>query len=151
MLAGGEIAERIGARAEIVVRISEVGLGAVHANLERTGPPALADARVQYGGFLARVRADDQQRVGLVDAGDGRIEDVGGSAGLRIEGGARLGHQIDRATFRQQFLERKHLFHSGEVSSDGADPLAVDAAVFAAMAPNASDHDAARSSPFSLM
>src|ERR1700720_1893125 len=89
MLASRKIAERIGAGAEIVVSVSEVGLGADYADLELARAPALADARVEDGGFLARVRADDQKRVGLLDAGDGRIEDIGGAAGLRIEGVAR--------------------------------------------------------------
>ena len=128
MLAGREFAERVRAGADIVIVVGQIGLGADHADLELAGAPALADARVENGGFLARVRADDQQRIGLLDAGDGRIEDVGGAAGLRVEGVAALHGKIGRAEFRQQFLQREHLLDRGEIAGDGADPLAVDAA-----------------------
>ena len=128
VLAGGEITERLRARAEIVVAVGEIGLGADHADLELARAPALADAGVENGGFLARVRAHDQQRVGLLDAGDAGIEDIGGAAGLGVEGVAALGGKIGRAAFRQQFLQREHLFDRGEIAGDGADPLAVDAA-----------------------
>ena len=127
MLAGGEIAERVRARAEIIVAVGQIGLGADHADLELAAAPALADARVENGRFLARVRAHDQQRVRLLDAGDGRIENVGGAAGLGIEGVAALHREIDRAALRQQILQREHLLDRGEIAGDGADPLAVDA------------------------
>ncbi len=128
MLAGGEIAQRVGARAEIIVGVGQVGLGADDADLELTGAPTLANARIENGGFLARVRAHDQQRVGLFDAGNGRVEDIGGAPRLRIEGVAALHRQIGRTAFRQQFLQREHLFDRGNVAGDRADPFAVDAA-----------------------
>ena len=90
--------------------------------------PALEDARIEHGGLMARVRAHDQQRVGLVDSGDAGIEDVGRAAGLGIEGLAALDREIDRAAPCQQVLEREHLLDRGKISGDGADPLAVDAA-----------------------
>jgi hypothetical protein len=49
MLAGGEFAERVGARAEIVVRIGEIGPGADQTDFELAAAPALADARVENG------------------------------------------------------------------------------------------------------
>src|SRR5207302_7886420 len=110
MLAGGKLAERIRAPAEIVVAVSELGLGADEADLELTGAPALADTRVENGGLLARVRTDDQQCVGLLDAGDGRIEDIGGATDLGIESVAALDREIDRAKFDHQLLQREHLF-----------------------------------------
>src|SRR6478609_4207767 len=85
-LAGGEFAERVGARAEIIVGVSEVGPVTDHTDLELAAAPALANARVENGGFLARIRAHNQQRVGLLDPGDSRIEYVAGAAGLRVEG-----------------------------------------------------------------
>src|SRR5579859_1723728 len=104
MLAGGEIAERIRAGAEMVARVGQIGLGADHTDLELARAPALANARVENGSFLARVRTHDQKRVGLVDAGNRRIENIGGASGAGIEPVAALYREIDRAVFRQQLL-----------------------------------------------
>src|SRR5260370_22613645 len=120
MLAGGEIAERIRAGTEIVVFVSQLGPGADHADLELAAAPALADARVENGGLMPRVRAPDQKRVGLLNAGDTRIENIGGAAGFWVEGIAALDRQIDRALLRQQILEREHLFPPGELSGDAS-------------------------------
>ena len=90
MLARGDIAQGIRARTEIVVAIGEVRLGADQTDLELTAAPALPDARVEDGGLLARVRAHDQQRVRVLDAGDGRIEDIGAPTSLGVESIAAL-------------------------------------------------------------
>src|SRR5436309_15825793 len=97
MLAGGEFAERIGARAEIVVRVGEIGLGADQTDLELAAAPALADARIENGGLPARVRAHDQERVGPLDAGDGRIANVGAATGFGVEGIAAPARMRDGA------------------------------------------------------
>ena len=52
--------------------------------------PALADAGVEDRRFPARVGADDHDRIGFVDAGDGRIEEIAGAAEFRVELGAVL-------------------------------------------------------------
>ena len=130
MLAGGEFAERIGARAEIVIRVGEIGPDADQTDLELAAAPALADARVENGGLPARVRAHDQERVGLLDAGDGRIENVGGAAGFGVEGIAALDRKVYGAVPPLQLLQREHLLHRGEIARDGADPLAVAAGYF---------------------
>src|ERR1700731_2182698 len=102
MLADREFAQRIRARAEIVVTVGEIGLGADQADLELAAAPALADARVENGSLLARIRAHDQKRISLLDAGNGRIENVGGATVLRIEGLAALHREIDRAKLGEQ-------------------------------------------------
>src|SRR4051794_3368475 len=112
-------------RAEMIVAVSQVDLGADHADLELAAAPAFADARVQNGSLLARVRADDKKRVGLFNAGNGRIENVSGTTGFGPEGIAALHRKIDRAVPGQQILERKHFLYGGEIAGDRADPLAV--------------------------
>src|SRR6478609_2099425 len=130
MLAGGKVAERIGTGAEMIVRIGQIGLGADHADLELAGAPALADARVEDSGFLARVRTHDQKYVRLLDPGDRWIEDPGRPPRIGVEGIAALHRQVGGAAFGQQLLQRKHLFDRGDVARYRADPLAVDAAGF---------------------
>ena len=89
------------------------------------GAPALADARVENGSFLARVGADDQERIGLLDPGNGRIEDPGRPSRLGVKGVAALHGQIGRTVLAEQILEREHLLDRGEIAGDGPDPLAV--------------------------
>ncbi len=125
MLAGSEFTERIRARAEIVVIVSEIGLGADQADLELAGAPALADTRVEDGGFLARVGTDDQQRIGLLDPGNGRIEDPGRPSRLGVKGVAALHRQIAGTVLAQEIPKREHLLDRGEITGDGPDPLAV--------------------------
>jgi hypothetical protein len=93
-LAASKVAQRIRTGADVIIIIGEIGLGADHADLELTGAPALADARVENRGFLARVGADDQQRIGLVDADNGRVEDIGRATRLGIEGVSALHGEI---------------------------------------------------------
>ena len=69
-LAGHQFGQRICACAEIVVGITQFGLFADHADREIGHPEPLADTGIQDRGFKARVRADDQQRVGAFDALD---------------------------------------------------------------------------------
>ncbi len=65
---GGKLAERIGAGAEIVIGVAQFAALADHGDREVAGTVALADAGVENGRFIARVGADDQQRVGAFDA-----------------------------------------------------------------------------------
>ena len=85
----GEGGERFRAGAEIDVSVSQIGLFADDADQAVALQPALADAGVEHRRFAARVRADDHDRVGLVDAGDRRIEEIG-----------RRGRISDRASSR---------------------------------------------------
>src|SRR5207248_2585947 len=70
----GDGAKRLGSGAEIIVGVGQFGFWTEDANREVSGAPALADARIEDRGFLARVGADDQERIGTVDAGNSRIE-----------------------------------------------------------------------------
>src|SRR3974390_2826405 len=83
--AAAEIGEALGPGADIAVGISQIGLLSDQPDREIAGAPALADARVEDRRLAARIGADDQQRIGLVDTGDGRIEQVARSAPRGIE------------------------------------------------------------------
>ena len=70
MLAVGDLGEGLGTGAEIVVRDKSDRLLADqpdwHAPLAL--PDALEDARIEHGGLEARVGADEENGVGLIDA-----------------------------------------------------------------------------------
>src|SRR5947207_15235030 len=102
MLARGDIAQGIRARTEIVVAIVEVRLGADQTDLELTAAPALPDARVEDGGLLARVGAHDQQRVAVLDAGDGRRQDIRAPTSHEPASLAALNCKANRAIHVQQ-------------------------------------------------
>src|SRR5262249_19122439 len=88
--------------------------------------PALADAGVEHRRLPARVAADDQQRVGLVDPGDGGIEEIARPALLGVERRAILpAVEIADAEPGHQVLEREDPLARGETADNGADPLGV--------------------------
>jgi hypothetical protein len=87
----------------------------------------LADAGVQYRRFEARIAADQQDRVGLVDAADAGIEDVA-AARTGLELAAVLAAiDVGRAKRCHQILERDHRFGIALIAGDGGDLLAVQA------------------------
>src|SRR6202023_1644675 len=63
VLAGGEFAERVGACTEMIVGVGEIGLGTDQTDFELAATPAFADARVEYGSLMPRIRVYDQKRV----------------------------------------------------------------------------------------
>ena len=71
-----QLGQRLRPGAEIFVRIGQVVPFADQSDREGALQPALADAGVEDGRFLARVRADDQQRIRVLDARDGRVEEI---------------------------------------------------------------------------
>ncbi len=75
-LAGGELGERIGTGAEMLVGIGEVDPLADQPDLEVALAPPPADAGVEHRRFAARIGADDENGVGAIDAGDARVEQV---------------------------------------------------------------------------
>ncbi len=118
MVAVGQVFERVRPRAEISVFEGEIGARPDDADRELAGKPALADAGIEHRRFHARIGADEQQRVGLVDSGDRAVEQPAG-ARLGIELGAVLAAiEMGRAERRQQFLERQHRFAIGLIAGD---------------------------------
>src|SRR5581483_10156771 len=118
--------EGFGTCAEIIVSVSQVGLRADQADREIAGTPALADTGIEHRGFLARNGADDQQRIGSLDAGNGGIEQIACTAPARIERRAVLpAIEIDDAEPAQQILERENLLDRGKVAHQRADALRI--------------------------
>ena len=95
--------------------------------------------------------ADDQDRVGLLDAGDGRVEQIGGAAEPGRQRRAVLpAIDVRRAERTPSALQREHLLDGREIARDGADALrARRLSRLAAMAAKASAQVAGRSRPFS--
>ena len=119
MRAVGELGQSFGAGAEIVVSISEIGLDTDQAD----GQTALAladpleDAGIQHRRLVARIGADQQDGVGLLDAFDRRIEQIRRAAERRIELGAVLAAiDIGRAELLCEKLQREHLLGRAEVA-----------------------------------
>ena len=69
--------------------VGQIDAFADEGNRQSAGQPFFADTRIQDRRFATQVAADNQQRIGLVDAGDGGIEKVEFSA-RGIERGAIL-------------------------------------------------------------
>src|SRR6202030_1860231 len=104
------IGKRFRSGAKIIVSISEIRLRPDDADREMAGAPALADARIEDGCFLARVRTDDEERIGRLDAGDGRVEQIARPAPFGIERGAILpAIEVGHAKPRHQILKREDL------------------------------------------
>ena len=92
-------------------------------------PPALQDAGIEHRRFEARIGADEQNRVGLVDALDRGVEQIGGAAERGIELGAVLpAIDIGRAELLGESLQREHLLGRGKIAGDGSEALAVEPA-----------------------
>ena len=89
--------------------------------------PALTDARIENGRLEARIGADQQNDVRLIDALDGGIEHVARAPELRVQLAAVLtAIEVLRAQPLEQVLEREHLLGAREVASDGADARRID-------------------------
>ena len=145
-----EFGEGLGAGAEIIVGIGQVDVLADHA--DRAVAPTRQRLRMRTlstGGLDARVRADDQDRVRLLDAGDRRVEQVGAAAMRRVQLGAVLpGSRCWRRRAPHQQLQREHFLDRREIARNRADPVRLRALhALAAMAANASRQVAGRSRP----
>jgi hypothetical protein len=121
----GQPRQRLGPRAQRLVFVAQVGGLADDADRQVGLQPLLADAGVEHRRLEARVGTDDQDRVGILDAFDGRVEDVAGAPIGRVERGAVLSAvDIGGAERGHQAFQRIHLLDRGEVAGDGADPVA---------------------------
>jgi hypothetical protein len=119
---GDELAQGLGAGAEMLVRVGQIDPLADQADRQGRGAPTLADAHVEKRGFGARVRADEEHRVRLLDPGDRRVEDVGGAPVGRRQNGAVLPPiEVRRAEALHQQLEGVKLLHRREVAGDRPD------------------------------
>ncbi len=120
--ARSDIRQRLRPGAEIVVGIGEIRAFADQADREVAHAPALADAGVEHGRLAARIGADDQQGIGLLDPGDRGVEEIARPAPLRIERRAVLpAVEIDDAEPRHQILEREDFLDRRQIADNGAD------------------------------
>src|SRR5262249_42052131 len=107
--------KRLRSGADIVVRVGQVRLRPDYADWKFSGAPALADARIEDRGFLARIGADDQQCVGTIDPRYCSIEQVAGAAPGRIERRAILpAIEIGDLQARHQIFEREDFLDRSE-------------------------------------
>ena len=92
MRAVGDLGQRLRACAKIVVRICEIGILADQPDRQLAAAlvHALENAGIQHRRLVARVGADEQDRVSLVDAGDGRVEQIARAPVRWIECGTVL-------------------------------------------------------------
>ena len=103
--------------------VGQIGLWADDAYRRAAPEPTLADPRVEDRRLVARVRADDENRVSLIDAGDGRVEKIGRAAKLGVQFRAVLtAVDIGRAELGEKRLEREHFFDRRQVADDRPDP-----------------------------
>ena len=77
--------QRLRTGAEMLVVVAQVADLADHADRQVADAPALADARIEHRSLEARIGADNQHRVRLLDAFDGRIEDIARASKRRIK------------------------------------------------------------------
>ena len=90
------------------------------------GEPRAEEAarRLEHRSLVARIGPDDQQRIGVLDALDRRIEEIGCPAERRIECRAVLPTvDMRRAEIGHQAFQRIHFLNRGEIAGDGADPV----------------------------
>src|SRR4051794_11242927 len=86
--------------------------------------PSLPDASIEHRRLEPWIGADEEDRVGLVDAADAGIEQIAGAAAPLAQGRAILAAvEVHDAETGHQLLKREHLLHGGEVADDDADAL----------------------------
>src|SRR5690606_3200070 len=119
-----DLGERARAGAELDHGVGEIDLGTDPPRDEAALAPALADARVDQGRLVARVGADQQAEIGLLDPGDGGVEQIA-AAGVRLELRAVLAAvEMRRAGAGHQVLQHDHGLAVDQVADDRGDALA---------------------------
>src|ERR1043166_8323099 len=132
MTAGRKLGQRLGAGAELIIRIREIDALADDADREAAHAPALADARVEPRRLATRVGPDDQQRVGVLDPGNRRVEQIGRAAPSRIERAAVLARvDVLHAEPLHQHFQREYFLDRRKIAGDSAGDLAAIEEIFA--------------------
>ena len=119
----GDLRQGLRPGAQMLVLVGQVQLRPDHADLHAALQEALADAGVDDRRLLARIAADDQDGVGLIDPGDARVEQIA-RALPRIDHRAILAAiDVRRAERAHQFLEREHGLDVSVIAGDGGDAV----------------------------
>ena len=108
----------LGIIAKVVVRVGQVHLAADDVDLGLGVQPRLADARIDQGRLVARVTANDDDAIGLLNANNGLVHrvvraEVGGGV-KRLLGAYQLG-----ATLIDQVLHQAQRLQVGKGAGDG--------------------------------
>ena len=121
-----ELRQTVRPGTEISVGIGQIGLLADDADQQVALTPALADARIEHRCLAARISADQHDRIGLLDAGDGRIEQIAGAAIFRMQRRAGIARidVLDAERGHQRF-QREHVLDRAELPRQGANLAAV--------------------------
>ena len=104
MLTLGDLAEGLGAGAEPFGPVGQVHLRPDEPDAKAAREIAFAKAGVDQRCLEARIRADQQAGVRLLDAGDGGVEDVSGPPAGLDPGAVLAAVGIGRAERRHQVL-----------------------------------------------
>jgi hypothetical protein len=113
----GKLCQRVHAIAEMLIIVGEICCLANQCDRQGRSPPSLADPSVENRCFLARVGADKQDCVSVLDAIYGGIEQVACPSMGRIEC-RTVGPTIEiRRTERvHKALEREHFLHTRQIA-----------------------------------
>ena len=121
-LARGQIDQNLRVIAQIKCIKGPIGRGSQRGDLDATHPPALADAGIEHGGFLARIGPDDQNGIGLLDPDNGGVEHIRTTAPSRIDLRTVLtAINIDRADFGHQLLQGINVFDRSQITGNRTD------------------------------
>ena len=123
MVPGGDIREQLCLVPQMVVAIGEVDRLADQGDPEPAHRMAFADARVDQRRLPARVGADDQAGIGLLDPGDGCVEQIARARSCRKLRPLLARIDMRRAERGEQILEHRHGLAVGEVAGDRGDAL----------------------------
>ena len=111
--------------AQIVIMIGEIDLLPDQRDREWPGFPAFADTGIDQGSLMARIAADNQEGISLLNSGNGRVEEITTTAAPINSSTILTAIDIGRPQRRHQVFERHHAFRTGQIPGNGADFIAV--------------------------
>ena len=118
-----QFAQRLRTRAEVAVFIGQIGLFADQSDLGLAGQPRLAQAGVQQRRLGARIGADDQHGVGVLDPRQTRVEQPALPRTVTQGRTVLAAVGVGRAQGAEQVQRRLHRFRVLQVAGDDADPV----------------------------
>src|SRR5690606_20508446 len=121
-VATGDVLQRLGSRAKGFIVVAQIAELADHADRQRAGAETLADTGIEHRSLETRIGADDEDRIGILDPLDRRVEDIARATERRVERGAILtAIDIGRAKRSDEALQRIHFLDGGQIAGNRAD------------------------------